>query len=115
MENIEDKLNRLIRVEKDLEYVKEDLKTTKEDIKETKKEIKNINLVNQDFTIKIERLTTALDANVKSTVRLTEYMEAQQNKPNKTVDTIKNVILTGLISSGLVAGIIYLIKKLIQL
>ena len=35
MENIEDKLNRLIRVEKDLEYVKEDIKATKEDIKET--------------------------------------------------------------------------------
>ena len=66
---------RVIKIEKEIEYLKENYR-------ETKEEIKAINITNSDFNLKMEKLAIALDNNVKSTEKLTQYMEKQQNKPN---------------------------------
>ncbi len=93
---------RITKIETELEHIKEDNK-------DTKTEIKTINTINADFNIKMDRLSIALDNNVKSTQELTRYMQEQQNKGNKAFGKIGWLLIGGIIS-----GVLTLVFKLIK-
>ena len=110
--NVEEKVTSL---EKETALFKSELEHLKDDVAIIKKDVSNVKDSNTEFIIELNKFSTALDSNTKSINKLTTYFDEMNSKPNQAIDKIKWTIITALISSGLVAGIIYLIKKLIQL
>ena len=95
MSELED---RVTRIESEVSHIKAD-------VRDTKAEIKSINTVNTEFNLKLDRLANSLDNNVKSTEKLTKYMEAQQTKGNIAFGKI-GWIFVGALISGLVGLLI---------
>lgn len=94
-ENIELKISELEKNQAEIkikqEYMQETLNKVKVDIAD------NTNLTNV-LDKKIEKLTFALEKNTESQDKLTDYMEAQKNKPNEWVSKIILIAITALIS-----------------
>ena len=90
---------RVIKIEKEIEYLKENYR-------ETKEEIKAINITNSDFNLKMERLSISLDENSKSINKLNEYMEKQQHRGNIYI-YIEKVIWLAI--GGIIGGLIKLL------
>ena len=105
MTSLED---RVTKIESDVAYIKEDIRDTKADMRETQGEIKAINTVNNDFNLKLEKVAIALDANVKSTIELTDFMKKQQQRGNIAFGKVGWLII-----GAIVSGIIGLIFRLI--
>lgn len=109
MSELED---RVTRIESELSHIKADFADTKAEIKadfaDTKAEIKSINMINNEFNLKLDRLANSLDNNVKSTEKLTKYMEAQQTKGNIALGKIGWLFVGALIS-----GIVGLLIKML--
>ena len=95
MSELED---RVTRIESEVSHIKAD-------VRDTKAEIKSINIVNNEFNLKLDRLANSLDNNVKSTEKLTKYMEAQQCKGNIALGKAGWLFIGALIS-GLVGLLI---------
>ena len=95
MSELED---RVTRIEREVSHIKAD-------VVDTKAEIKSINIVNNEFNLKLDRLANSLDNNVKSTEKLTKYMENQQTKGNIALGKI-GWLFIGALVSGLVGLLI---------
>lgn len=95
MSELED---RVTRIESELSHIKTD-------VIDTKAEIKSINTINNEFNLKLDRLANSLDNNVKSTEKLTKYMEAQQSRGNIALGKAGWLFIGALIS-GLVGLLI---------
>lgn len=98
MSELED---RVTRIESELSHIKAD-------VVDTKAEIKSINMINNEFNLKLDRLANSLDNNVKSTEKLTKYMEAQQTKGNIAFGKIGWLFV-----GALVSGIVGLLIKML--
>lgn len=98
MSELED---RVTRIESELSHIKEDFI-------DTKAEIKSINTINNEFNLKLDRLANSLDNNVKSTEKLTKYMEAQQTRGNIAFGKIGWLFV-----GALVSGIVGLLIKML--
>ena len=95
MSELED---RVTRIESEVSHIKAD-------VVDTKAEIKSINTVNNEFNLKLDRLANSLDNNVKSTEKLTKYMEAQQSRGNIALGKV-GWLFAGALISGLVGLLI---------
>ena len=98
MSELED---RVTRIESEVSHIKAD-------VRDTKAEIKSINIVNNEFNLKLDRLANSLDNNVKSTEKLTKYMEAQQTKGNIAFGKIG-----WLVAGALISGLVGLLIKML--
>lgn len=98
MSELED---RVTRIESEVSHIKAD-------VADTKTEIKSINIVNNEFNLKLDRLANSLDNNVKSTEKLTKYMEAQQSRGNIALGKVGWLFVGALIS-----GIVGLLIKML--
>lgn len=86
--------DRVTKIESEIGHIQDD-------VKEVKREIKSINTVNNEFVVKLDRLSVALDNNVKSTEKLTDYMDKQLNKGNIAFGKIGWLILGAVISGAI--------------
>ena len=98
MSELED---RVTRTEIEISHIKAD-------IIDTKAEIKSINTINNELNLKLDRLANSLDNNVKSTEKLTKYMEAQQSRGNIALGKIGWLFV-----GALVSGIVGLLIKML--
>ena len=89
---------RVTRIESEVSHIKAD-------VVDTKAEIKSINTINYELNLKLDRLANSLDNNVKSTEKLTKYMENQQSRGNIAFGKIGWLFIGALIS-GLVGLLI---------
>ena len=97
--------------------LKEELEFIKEDIKELKRDTRKTNMYNIARDARIDKICDALELTNKQSKEFLAYMELQQQKPLKFIETLKKTFIGAIVTSlaGIcLTGIFMLIKMLIK-